>query len=106
MVSLMINKIEGQHIRFVAVVAAVAAAISAVSYVVNSPAPVWEGGKQLHTANFSAHLNGFPLPFVHTICSGPNPTCHSYFDLWGFIFNAALWAAVVVVGWLVFKRVT
>jgi hypothetical protein len=106
MVSLMINKIERRHIKLIAVVTVVAAVLSACSYVATSPAPIWEGGKQLMPANFSAHLNGFPLPFVHTNCYGPDLACHAYLDFWGFVFNTAMWAVVVAIGWYAYKRFT
>jgi hypothetical protein len=100
-------KLVERHIVPTAGVLLIGATVSAVSYLFSLPEQIWVDGMLAHSKNYSAQLNGFPLPFVHTTCTGANLslTCSQYLDRWGFILNSILWAAVIGLAWVVFKRV-
>jgi hypothetical protein len=105
MVILMANKITVRHVTSTSWILTVAAIISAASYFVTRPAPVYEDGKLVERATFAAHDNGFPMTYIHTICSGSNLTCHRYLDWWGYAMNTLFLAVAVALVWFGYKWV-
>ena len=102
----MITKIEARHLKSIGLALAAGAIISAATLFIAKPVTVYENNQLVTIANFIAHDNGWPFPFLHYACFPfPQLHCSQYLDWWALVLNAGFWAVVAGFGWFALRRI-